>query len=138
MNGTPTHGSWIALRRRCFDPNNPRFEHYGARGITVCPRWLGRDGFANFLADMGERPAGASIDRINVDGNYEPSNCRWASRETQARNTRANKLEAHEPDQIRWLLAEGFTQTEIARFYEVSQSSISLIALGKTWREDAQ
>lgn len=61
---------------------------YADRGITVCERWLGKDGFANFLSDMGERPAGMTLDRVNNDGNYEPSNCRWATSSQQQRNKR--------------------------------------------------
>jgi hypothetical protein len=72
---------------RCYCPNTPYFKNYGGRKISVCDRWRT---FANFLADMGERPPGHSIDRINVNGDYCPENCRWATQKTQARNTRRN------------------------------------------------
>jgi hypothetical protein len=72
---------------RCTDPKNERFKNYGGRGITVCDRWLE---FKNFLADMGERPAGMTLDRIDPNGNYEPGNCRWATASEQRRNQRAN------------------------------------------------
>ncbi len=80
MSHTPTHRSWIAMRRRCNEPNSTQYKWYGARGITVCKRW---EKFENFLADMGERPTGTTLDRINNDKNYSPANCRWAMQSEQ-------------------------------------------------------
>lgn len=74
--------------QRCTNPNAAAWEHYGGRGIAVCERW--RD-FSCFLLDMGERPEGCSIDRINVNAGYYPDNCRWATKEQQARNTRVRR-----------------------------------------------
>ena len=82
---TPTYLSWDNMIQRCTNPNRPEYPYYGGRGITVCDRWRS---YENFLADMGERPDGLTLDRINNDGNYEPGNCRWADRETQVRNRR--------------------------------------------------
>jgi hypothetical protein len=76
--------SWRSMKQRCLNPRNTRYESYGGKGISICDRWLV---FENFLADMGERPPGTSIDRYpNKDGNYEPGNCRWATRSEQERN----------------------------------------------------
>lgn len=75
---------------RCTNPNAKSFKDYGGRGVRICERW--KD-FGNFLADMGERPKNRTLDRINVNGNYEPDNCHWATRKEQAMNTqKANKL----------------------------------------------
>lgn len=87
-----THNSWRSMRLRCYNANQLGFHRWGGRGITMCDRW--RDDFAAFLADMGERPIGHTIDRIDPDGNYTPENCRWATPVVQARNTRARKASA--------------------------------------------
>lgn len=76
------------MKRRCLDPKRPDFAYYGARGIQICPRWLGRTGFANFLEDMGIRPEGTTLDRVDTDGHYEPGNCRWATPLMQTHNRR--------------------------------------------------
>jgi len=81
--------SWDAMNRRCGDPRNPQFKNYGGRGIKVCDRW---QTFENFLADMGPRPPGTSLDRYpDNDGNYDPKNCKWSSRQEQQRNKRNNR-----------------------------------------------
>lgn len=84
-SGTPTYRSWRAMLNRCTNPNFIGYAQYGGRGITVCDRW--RE-FAAFLADMGERPEGMTLDRIDVDGPYRPDNCRWATISQQNANKR--------------------------------------------------
>lgn len=93
MTGTVEHRCWKKIRERCFNARCKDFPDYGGRGITICDRW---ETFANFLSDMGPRPAGCtSIDRLNVHGNYEPGNCRWATARQQARNRRSSRIVEH-------------------------------------------
>jgi hypothetical protein len=89
MSGTPIYKSWASLKARCLNPNNADYPDYGGRGITVCDRWS--DSFEAFYEDMGARPEGSSIDRIDVNGNYEPTNCRWATGVEQAQNKRETR-----------------------------------------------
>jgi len=82
--------AWASIFERCYNPNHKSYKHYGGRGITVCEQW--KSGFPEFLKNMGRCPDGHSLDRIDVDGNYEPKNCRWAGAKEQGNNKRNNRL----------------------------------------------
>jgi hypothetical protein len=89
-NRTPTYRSWECMISRCYNQRNVKYPIYGARGIEVCERW--RSTYVEFLRDMGEKPAGYTLDRIDSDGNYEPGNCRWSDSVTQNTNRRGVTL----------------------------------------------
>lgn len=90
---TSAYSVWSSMRRRCENPNNTRYANYGGRGITVCGRWAI---FENFLEDMGEPPPGLTLDRIDNNGNYDPKNCRWATRREQSHNSSNVKIITHD------------------------------------------
>lgn len=120
---SPTYRSWASMKDRCRRKNGPDFHNYGGRGITVCDRWRGS--FENFLADMGERPSQAhTLDRKEVNGNYEPSNCRWATYQQQNRNRRTNRLLEIDGETI--------TITEASERFNIDRGTLSQ-RLGRGW-----
>jgi hypothetical protein len=115
MHGTPTYKSWEAMKTRCTNPRSSSYADYGGRGVRVCSRWLS---FEAFLADMGERPDGKTLDRWpNKSGDYSPDNCRWATKLEQQRNTTANVLVTFG--------GETLTQAEWAARSGIKQSTLS-------------
>lgn len=91
MNKSPEHRAWVHMRQRCTNPNKREWPHYGGRGIKVCDAWM--RSFLTFFADVGPRPSDKhSIDRIDVDGHYEPGNVRWATKQQQIENTRVVRM----------------------------------------------
>jgi hypothetical protein len=122
---SPVYSVWATMIQRCTNPNASSWQWYGARGISVCDRWRF---FENFLEDLGEPPTGTSIERVNNDGNYEPSNCRWATSTEQAANKRTSPkhLAPSVVAEIHHRYASGdVTQYELAEMFGVTQGAIS-------------
>jgi hypothetical protein len=112
MYGTPTYKSWSEMKQRCKNPSHSRSDCYV--GVTYCEEW---EKFENFLKDMGVRPEGTTLDRIDPNGNYEPSNCRWADNITQENNRRNNRRFEYN--------GETLTIPQIARKYGISRSNLA-------------
>lgn len=123
------YSSWIGMKQRCYNVNNTHYKYYGGRGVTVCDRWLGEDGFINFINDIGEKPfRSASVDRYpNKNGNYEPTNVRWASKKQQVDN-RSNNVCIEYNGQI-------MTRTDWARKLGITQSALKLFLNKSTMKE---
>ena len=117
------------MRYRCLNPNSKHYIDYGGRGIAICERWMT---FENFYEDMGDPPTGMTLDRIDVNGNYEPDNCRWATDKQQVRNRR-NTLCEEDVYEIKKMLQIGFCEQVIADIFSKSKRTIQRIKNGKIW-----
>lgn len=107
---TTEYSTWASMKQRCLDPNRDAYAGYGGRGIRVCDRWI--SSFEAFLADMGEKPSRRySIERIDNDGNYEPGNCRWATKTEQARNRRPARFDGRDHPLARLITVGGVTDS---------------------------
>ncbi len=127
---SPTYKCWSDIWQRCTNLKSTGYKNYGGRGISVDVRWRS---FEAFLADVGERPIGMTLERRDNSKGYSPDNCYWATAKQQARNRRNTKFEPHEPEQIRWLAGEGYGPAEIARHFEVSRALVWQIIKGQIW-----
>jgi hypothetical protein len=132
----PLYQTWHQMLRRCSDPSCKDYERYGARGIRVCEEWWIIE---NFLKDMGPRPdSKMTLDRIEGDKDYKPSNCRWATRKTQNRNRLDTKLDIEKVEEIKKLKLSGLSYRKLGKLYGVDHSTIYAIFVGKSWRPDGQ
>lgn len=136
MSRSPEHNAWARMIQRCENPNEGGYKNYGGRGIRVCAEW--RASFSAFLRDMGRRPSGIhSIDRIDVDGDYAPGNCRWATPSEQSRNRRVNKLTEQKADLIRRRVSAGERKADVARSMGVSWTTVHAVVIGLRWADEA-
>lgn len=130
---SPTYIVWAGMRQRCRDSRHRYWMLYGGRGITVCDRWHGSDGFEHFLEDMGERPEGRSLDRIDSNGNYEPGNCRWATQAEQIQNSSKAKMNFDLVQEIRGRAEHGECTVSIAKRVGLNPVSVRKIVRRESW-----
>lgn len=132
LSKTTAYRSWLGMIYRCTKPSRSDWDRYGGRGITVCDRWISVE---NFYEDMGDPPEGMTLDRIDNDGNYEPSNCRWATIAEQNVNKRSSRITIDQVLSIRERLARGERTFQIWRDYpDIPKSVIYDVCNGRTWR----
>lgn len=137
--GSAIYVAWVSMKQRCFNSNHPGYKDYGGRGVTVCDRWAD-DGFINFLKDMGNRPDGLTLDRIDNDGNYEPSNCRWATQEQQninKRPSRPRRIRRFNNYDIQLIRSIKINARTLALLLGVDKTTICDIRSGKSYADVA-
>jgi hypothetical protein len=139
-NRSTTHGmssskefiSWRDARARCNCPTGRDYLDYGGRGIRVCPEW--DNSFDHFYIDMGPCPQGMTLERQDVNGNYDPRNCIWTSKVVQSRNKRTSKFRQSDIDQMRNMHAAGLTAKSISEKYNITTSYLGLIIRREAWK----
>lgn len=127
MRRTSTYQCWADMKSRCLNPEHKVFSYYGGRGIAVCDKWLH---FMGFYEDMGDKPEGLTLDRINNDKGYSKENCKWSTRKEQLLNRRTRKISNKDIEDIRIMLSHNLPQKEIAAMYNVAATGISKIKRG--------
>jgi hypothetical protein len=134
---TPEYRTWRSMKNRCLNAKGHEYRNYGERGITICAEWV--NSFEAFYSDMGRKPSPKhSIERVNVNGNYEPSNCIWATFDVQWRNRRNIKLTDAKAQEIRTRCANGESAYSIACEYGVTTAAIYAITGGRAWAKPEQ
>ena len=124
---------WQSMMQRCYNPEHPNYADYGGRGIRVCQRWC--RSFGNFKSDIGEPPSAThTLDRIENEKNYTPSNVRWATRREQSRNRRFCRASELKAKAVR-TLAPSFTQAQIAELLDLLPTTVSQIIRGEAWAD---
>lgn len=137
LHATRAYRVWCGMKTRCTNPNDRSWQWYGARGIKVCDRW--QDSFEAFFADIGPIPDGMSIDRIDVNGNYEPGNCRLANSTAQARNRRDNALITYDGLTLclsEWAERTGLTYSTLRARHRRGASPADILSTGRLTRRD--
>lgn len=130
----PIYTAWQNMKSRCLNPNNAKYHRYGGRGITIHPDWLVSSNFYAWALANGWSK-GLTIDRIENDGNYEPSNCRWISKSKNSQKKSTTKLTFHQAMTIRYAVLGGANEQQIAKKYGVSHGTVWFICHEMTWKD---